>query len=214
MNMAIVTAVNRRKNRVQIDLDGRFYMNLRAKDYEKFPVAEGDALDEQEFEDRLSAAQYEEAYEEALTLLDYSQRTAGELRKKLIDKGYAPPAADAVVARLTEVRIIDDAAYAKRMVESIARKPVGVYAAKRKLRAKGFAEEDADDALEQLDDEQQAAMALELARKLLPRYQAKNSDGRAVRAKLSQALARRGFSWENVKSAVEAATDADLEDDW
>ncbi len=212
--MAMVTAVNRRKNRVQIDLDGRFYMNLRAKDYEKFPVSEGDALDEQAFEDRLSAAQYEEAYEDALTLLDYSQRTAEELRRKLTDKGYAAPAAEAVVARLAEIRLIDDAAYARRVVESIARKPVGVYAARRKLRARGFEESDADDALEKLDDEQQAAMALALARKLLPRYQAKNGDARAVKAKLSQALARRGFSWENVKSAVDAAMDVDFDDDW
>lgn len=211
--MGMVTSVIRRKNRVQIDLDGRFYMNLRMKDYEKFPVQEGDALDEQAFEDRLSASQYEEAYEDALTMLDYSQRTAAELRKKLQSKGYAPPAADAVVQRLTEIRLIDDAAYAQRIVESIARKPVGVYAAKRKLRARGFDEDDADDALEQLDDEQQAAMALALARKLLPRYEGKG-DARAVRSKLSQALARRGFSWENVKSAIDAVMDEEEDVDW
>ena len=119
--MGMVTSVIRRKSRVQIDLDGRFYINLRMKDFEKFPVQEGDVLDEQAFEDRLSAAQYEEAYEDALTLLDYSQRTAAELRRKLLDKGYAPPAADAVVQRLTEIRLIDDATYAQRIVESIAR---------------------------------------------------------------------------------------------
>lgn len=206
----MVTAVIRRKSRVQIDLDGRFYMKMRLKDYEKFPLNEGDALDEQEFEDRLSAAQYSEAYEEALTILDYSQRTSEELRKKLIDKGYAGPAAEAVVQRLEEVRLIDDAAYARHIVSSIARKPVGVYAARRKLRAKGFDEEAADDALEQLDDEQQASMALALARKLLPRYAGKG-EPRAVKAKLAQALARRGFSWENVKSAVDSVMDEDEE---
>ena len=206
--MGMVTSVIRRKSRVQIDLDGRFYINLRMKDFEKFPVQEGDVLDEQAFEDRLSAAQYEEAYEDALTLLDYSQRTAAELRRKLLDKGYAPPAAEAVVQRLTEIRLIDDATNAQRIVESIARKPVGVYAAKRKLRAKGFDEDDADDALEQLDDEQQSAMALALARKLLPRYEGKG-DARAVRNKLSQALARRGFSWEIVKGAIDAVMDED-----
>lgn len=211
--MGMVTSVIRRKSRVQIDLDGRFYINLRMKDFEKFPVQEGDVLDEQAFEDRLSAAQYEEAYEDALTLLDYSQRTAAELRRKLLDKGYAPPAADAVVQRLTEIRLIDDATYAQRIVESIARKPVGVYAAKRKLRAKGFDEDDADDALEQLDDEQQSAMALALARKLLPRYEGKG-DARAVRNKLSQALARRGFSWEIVKGAIDAVMDEDEGMDW
>lgn len=211
--MGMVTAVIRKKNRVQIDVDGRFYMNLRAGDYDKCPVAEGEAIDEQEYEDRLSAVQYPEAYEAALTLLDFCQRSSGELRKKLAAKGFASPAVNAVVDRLIEIHLVDDNAYAQRIVEGMAKKPVGVYAAKRKLRAKGFSEDDADDALTQLDDEQQSEVAAQLARKLAPKYLAKG-DIRDAKAKLSQALARRGFGWDIVREAVDAALeDADI-DDW
>ena len=211
--MGMVTSVVRKKSRVQIDIDGRFYMNLRAGDFDKCPVAEGDALDEQAYEDRLSAVQYPDAYEAALTQLDYCQRSSGELRKKLATKGFAPPCIDAVIQKLTEVRLIDDGAFAQRMVESMAKKPVGVYAARRKLRAKGFSEDDADDALTQLDDDQQTEMAAQLAKKLAPKYLAKG-DAREAKAKLSQALARRGFGWEHVREAVEAALENAALDDW
>ena len=211
--MGMITAVERKKTRVRIDVDGRFYMDLRIKDFERCPVNEGDAIDEEEYEDRLSAVQYPDAYEAALTLLDYCQRSSGELRKKLAAKGYAEPAVNAVVERLTEVRLLDDNAYAKRIAESMAKKPVGIYSAKRKLRAKGFSEDDADDALTQLDDDQQAEMAAQLAKKLAPKYLAKG-DAREAKAKLSQALARRGFGWEIVREAVDSALeDVDM-DDW
>ena len=211
--MGMITAVIRKKTRVQIDVDGRFYMNLRAGDYDKCPVQEGDAIDEQEYEDRLSAIQYPEAYEAALTQLDYCQRSSGELRKKLTAKGFAAPAVNAVVDRLIEIKLIDDNAYAQRIVESMAKKPVGVYAAKRKLRAKGFSEDDADDALAQLDDEQQSEAAARLAKKLAPKYLAKG-DAREAKAKLSQALARRGFGWDVARDAVDAALDDVDTDDW
>lgn len=212
--MGMITAVIRRKNRVQIDMDGRFYMNLRASDFEKCPVEEGDALDEQEYEDRLSAVQYPEAYEAALTQLDFCQRSSGELRKKLSAKGFAAPAVNAVVERLIEIKLVDDNAYAKHIVESIAKKPVGVYAAKRKLRAKGFSADDADDALTRLDDDQQSEVAAKLAVKLAPKYLAKAENTREAKAKLSQALARRGFGWEIVREAVDAAMDDAGDEIW
>ena len=211
--MGMITAVVRKKNRVQIDVDGRFYMNLRASDYDKCPVLEGEAIDETEYEDRLSAVQYPEAYEAALTQLDYCQRSSGELRKKLAAKGFAAPAVNAVIDRLIEVRLLDDNAYAQRIVESMAKKPVGVYAAKRKLRAKGFSEDDADDALTQLNDEQQSDVAVQLAKKLAPKYLSKG-DTREAKAKLSQALARRGFGWDIVREAVSAALEDADADDW
>ena len=209
--MGMITAVVRRKNRVQIDVDGRFYMNLRISDYEKCPVQEGEAIDEAEYEDRLSAVQYPEAYEAALTQLDFCQRSSGELRKKLSAKGFAAPAVNAVVDRLIEIKLVDDSAYARHIVESMAKKPVGVYAAKRKLRAKGFSEDDADDALTQLDDEQQSEVAAALAKKLAPKYLAKG-DRRDAKAKLSQALARRGFGWDVVREAVDSAVE-DVDDE-
>ena len=60
-----------------------------------------------------------------------------------------------------------------------------------------------------MDDEQQAEAAQKAARSLLRKYE--GLPAREGRAKLSQALARRGFSWDAVREAVDAVWDAD---DW
>ena len=67
----------------------------------------------------------------------------------------------------------------------------------------------AERALDMLDDAQQAEAAQAAARGLLRRYAGLPS--REGRAKLSQALARRGFSWDAVRAAVDAVWEAD---DW
>ena len=79
---------------------------------------------------------------------------------------------------------------------------MGVYALRRKLKAKGISDEDADAALEAFDDDQQQAAARRAAEKLLKRYE--GLPRREARAKLSQALARRGFGWDSVRAAVDA----------
>jgi regulatory protein len=90
------------------------------------------------------------------------------------------------------------------MAELSASKPVGLYAFKRKLRAKGICDDDAEEALSAFDDDQQRAAALLAAQKLYRKYEALPE--REARAKLSQALARRGFSWDAIESAVEQVT--------
>ncbi len=116
---------------------------------------------------------------------------------------------EATLDRLADSGLVDDRRYAERAVEVSAARPVGVYAVRRKLRAKGVAEEDAEAALGALDDEQQSQAAQAAA--LAPCFCADNAQfpAREGRAKLSQALARRGFSWEAVRAAVDNVWEAD-----
>ena len=94
-------------------------------------------------------------------------------------------------------------------MEVNAGRAVGVYAVRRKLRAKGVSDEDAEAALGALDDAQQAEAARRAAQGLVRRYA--DLPAREGRAKLSQALARRGFAWDAVREAVDAVL---AEDDW
>lgn len=70
-------------------------------------------------------------------------------------------------------------------------------------------------ALEQIDGEQQQSAALSLAQKLSGRYA--GQPARSARAKLSQAMARRGFSWDDISwalSQLEEQGQLNSEDDW
>ena len=199
--MAIVTEIREIRGLVEVVVEGAVLARVRKAHFEKLPLSAGDDIDAAAYLDRLAAIQFSDGYEAALTSLDRSARTAKTLSDSLRRRGYVPPAIDAVIARLTENGLIDDARYAQRMAELSTSKPVGVYAFRRKLRAKGISDEDAAEALSAFDDDQQRDAALEAARRLVRKYEALPE--REARAKLSQALARRGFGWDAIESAVD-----------
>lgn len=205
--MAIVTEIREFKGIITLSLDGMQWMKLRKKHFNKLPLELEQELDPEEYTDRMAAIQSADCYEAELTMLDQAAQTSGDLYRKLIRKGYVAPAAEATVARLTENRIIDDRRYAERIAQTQMGRNVGAYAVRRKLRAKLLSEEDVEAAMEGFDEEQQAAACRAAAAKLWRKYE--SLPPREGRAKLSQALARRGFGWDAIRSAVDALADDD-----
>ncbi len=200
--MSTVTELKPVQGCMRVAFDDAPSLRIRKCHYAKLPLEEGDEIDPEEYVNRVASLQFADAYESALTSLDASARTASEIDRSLRMKGFVAPVAEAVVERLKENGLIDDQRLAARLAETQLTKPVGLYAMKRKLRAKGVSDEDAAEALESFDDDQQRAAAIQAARKLLRRYE--ELPARECRGKLSQALARRGFSWDAVSAAVEA----------
>ena len=199
--MAIVTGIRENRGMVEVDLDGTAFARVRRQHFAKCPLEERQAVDPEAWLGRVAAVQYPDAWEAALTSLDAAARTAKDIAASLRRRGYVPPVIDAVVARLTETGLVDDARYAERMAEVQSKKPVGLYAFKQKLRAKGISDDDAEAALAAFDDEQQQAACLAAGQKLLRRYA--DLPEREARAKLSQALGRRGFGWDVIEGVVD-----------
>lgn len=205
--MSTVTEVRVFRGVARLSFDDAAPMKVRLKHFKALPLAAGDEVDAEEYAARVAEAQRADVYEAALSSLDLCARTREELRRSLLARGFVPAAVESTLDRLADSGLVDDRRYAERAVEVSAARPVGVYAVRRKLRAKGVAEEDAEAALGALDDEQQAQAAQAAARSLLRRYA--QLPAREGRAKLSQALARRGFSWEAVRAAVDKVWEAD-----
>ena len=205
--MSTVTEVRVFRGVARLSFDDAAPLKVRLKHFKALPLAAGDEVDAEEYAARVAEAQRADVYEAALSSLDLCARTRQELRRSLLARGFVSGAVEATLDRLADSGLVDDRRYAERAVEVSAARPVGVYAVRRKLRAKGVAEEDAEAALGALDDEQQSQAAQAAARSLLRRYaQLPAHEGRA---KLSQALARRGFSWEAVRAAVDKVWEAD-----
>ena len=205
--MSTVTEVRVFRGVARLSFDDAAPLKVRLKHFKALPLAAGDEVDAEEYAARVAEAQRADAYEAALSSLDLCARTRQELRRSLLARGFVSGAVEATLDRLADSGLVDDRRYAERAVEVSAARPVGVYAVRRKLRAKGIAEADAEAALGALDDEQQAQAAQAAARSLLRRYA--QLPAREGRAKLSQALARRGFSWEAVRAAVDKVWEAD-----
>lgn len=203
----MVTGLREMRGLMEISLDGVLWMRVRRKHFSAMPLEAEQSIDPEAYLNRLSALQAADCYEAALTILDQAAQTSADLTAKLIRKGYARPAAEAAVARLVENRLVDDARYAQRIAQNQLNKPVGAWAVRRKLMAKRLDEDTIDSVMEDFDSDQQEQACSQAAEKLWRKYS--SLPAREAKAKLSQALARRGFSWDSIRSAVE-----NLVSDW
>lgn len=205
--MAVVSEIRENRGMIDISLDGVRWISLRKKHFAKRPLEVDESIDPDEYIDSIAAIQAADCYEAALCMLDIAAQTQGDITRKLIHKGFVLPAAEATAARLCENGLIDDRRFAERIAQSQLKKPVGAYAVKRKLRSKQLSDVDVEAAMEAFDAEQQAAACRAAAQKLWRKYCA--LPAREGRAKLSQALARRGFSWDSIQNAVDFITSGD-----
>lgn len=199
--MAEITSIEITRSTCEITLDYRQKIACRKTDPAKLGLNTGDEIETEALRGRLCQIQLNEGYEAALCILDRSAKTRAEICKKLALKGYLPEVAEAVCERLESARLIDDSYIAQKVVTAAVSGGRGRFAVKQKLRARGIADEDAESAMEALTDEEQAESCLKEALRLSKKYAA--LEKREYKIKLSQALARRGFSWDSIEYAVE-----------
>jgi regulatory protein len=169
----------------------------------------------------------EKAREAALRLLDRSRKTRRELEKKLTEREHGMGAITAALDRLARVGLVDDVEYAKAFVRSkLARRAVAMRVVCQELRRRGVADADAERALAELDAESgvderergdpnaalrrlgkagERARAVRALAPLWRRYRA--LDPPARRSRCAAALARRGFDYDSVREALDAARD-------
>lgn len=135
-------------------------------------------------------------------------KLADYLRRKLAERGWAgEKAPDAeiarLVARMAELRYVDDAAFATARAGSLARRGYGPQRLRVALRAAGVGAEAAEDA-QALAAEQAWAAALAFARKRRIGPFAATSPDRAGREKAYAALLRAGHSGTVARKIVQA----------
>lgn len=119
-----------------------------------------------------------------------------ELADKLNRKGIAPDTAEEAVEWLTSLGAVDDAAYAGVIARHYAASGYGPGRVRQELQKRGVPRELWDDALAQLPDSTDAIDRF-LRRKLGGR-----TPDRPALKKLSDALLRRGFSWSDIRPAL------------
>jgi len=121
-------------------------------------------------------------------------KTAAEVRAKLSDHAYDTAVIEAAIARATELGAIDDAAFARAWVAD--RGIVRGYSSARlrqELQRRRVPQPLIDEALEQLDERDELAVATDLARMRAQRMPA-TLPPEAVARRLLGFLARRGYS--------------------
>jgi regulatory protein len=127
-------------------------------------------------------------------------RTVAQVEQFLLSKGASASQAEQTIGRLSDLRYLDDRAYAGRWVESrLARQPIGRERLLAELQGKGIGEAVAEgavqEALREIDEET-------LARRALKLWQRK---GRRMTALQSLRLLRQwGFEEETIERTIRA----------
>ncbi len=114
----------------------------------------------------------ERAWEYLLTILARQAYTADELRRKLLRRGIEADQAEALLQRLQELRLIDDALYAQQYVSSRKNRQ-GRRGLRQALHRKGVAERLVNRELGTLDEAQQIEAATALLQRFAWRYRPK-----------------------------------------
>lgn len=133
----------------------------------------------------------------ALTLLGRREYASGELAAALARKGYTATIAAAVVARLGEEHLVDDARYAASLVRMLSGRGQGPARIRQELREAGLAEERIAAALESGPD--WPTLAGEVRQR---KFGAAVPVGWPERARQMRFLQYRGFSKDHIVSAL------------
>ena len=136
-----------------------------------------------------------QAKELCLRLLSIRGYTSAELGAKLAARGFESDVAHRAIVRLTEVGLIDDHAYAQMFARTRHRDRRGKRVIAMELKRKGIPEEEVVEAVSQVSDDDERAVAVELVRKAMQRADEPTDAverSRQMRRALGM-LARRGF---------------------
>jgi len=188
-------------DRVSVFLDGVFAFGLSADLLLEYGLAVGLDLDDARTTEILAADEIRKATAAALQLLAYRARAEGEIAARLRQRGFSPPAIDAAMVRLRDWHYVDDADFAARWVENRQQhRPRSVRMLAHELRAKGVDATTIDETLEDAGVDE-VGDARELAEKQRAKYAGLDPDVQTRR--ISAFLARRGYSYDVIRQALE-----------
>ncbi len=165
----------------------------------------GMELDEAAFEELKKSSSKAIDRRKALEILSRRPYSRRELKDKLLRSGVDEQRAEECVAWIAERGFLDDGEYAGAVARHYAAKGYGAGRVKTELQRRGIERELADETLAELPDNTEKLDAF-IARRL-----SDPSDRDSVR-KVSAALFRRGYSWEEIRAALRRF-DSETEED-
>ncbi len=162
-------------------------------------------LDQDAFEELKRSSSKALEREKALELLSHRPYSKREMRDKLIAKGADEQSAEECVQWLERQGFLNDEEYASAVARHYAAKGYGAGRVRSELRRRGVERELWDDTISALPESNDRLDAF-IARRL------KDPNDRDAVRKISAALFRRGYSWEEIRSALRRF-DTNIEED-
>jgi regulatory protein len=200
-----VTAIEpqvRRPERRSVFLDGEFALGADVEVIARAGIQVGQGLTHAELEALVRAEERRSARDAALRFLGFRERSAREIERHLLRKGYEAEVVSEVIGDLSSRDYVNDARFAHAWVEShTASRPVGPDRLAAALRARGVEPETVREAVSEIDPTTELELALRAGERLVGGVN--RQDPRQARRRLAAALRRRGFSWDVIRPACD-----------
>ena len=194
-----ITAVEpRRKQMCALFIDGEYVMNLDAQTLIENRFDVGREIDDDELKEIIDKSNERRAKEKALWLISYRSHSKKELFDKL-KRGFDEESAQKAVDRMEELGLINDEEFAKLYARKLVNgKKMSVKAAEFELYRKGIDKITAEQVLGELEYDPQTQIIEFITKKY------KNIQDEKIKRRAVAALQRKGYSWEEIKQAIES----------
>lgn len=160
-----------------------------------FGLYSGMELEKSEFKRLKAAAAYTETMATGAAMVSRRSLSKGELIEKLEAKGFSEENAEAAARWLEEIGAVNDSQYASRIVSHYSRLGYGKARIKNELYGHKVPRELWSQALEEIPDCDNAIDSF-ISSKL------RGSTDKKDLKRVTDALFRRGFSWEEIRSGL------------
>lgn len=197
MTINKLTPSKRVEGRWLVFLEDGAVLRIGENEVIDFALYAGKTLTAEETERLLDSARRNGLKEKALELLSRKPMSRSELERRLAQWEAGEEETAAICDRMEELGYLNDADYARRVVRHYTAKGFGVRKLRDELCRRGVPRDLWEDALTLAQDPSDAIDTF-VARKL-----AGKTPDRKEWKKVADALARRGYSWSEISSALE-----------
>lgn len=156
----------------------------------------GRELNDDEVEELQTASKRAITRDRAIEMLSRRAYSHAEIQKKLIDKGEDEDTARYCADWLVERGLIDDESYAEAVARHYAAKGYGAGRVRAELNRRGISRELWDSAVDAMPED-----TTKIDKFIASRL--KDTNDRDEIRRVSQALMRRGYSWDDIRDALE-----------
>ena len=199
--MEVITAIKKERGKMRVTISESDEILVPLILFRERPLQEGEPIDIEEYDNWLMVRQYRHALDRAVAFLASRARSRKEIEDKLLRCGYRPCTVEMVIYKLETNNLLDDADFAQQWVESRSARKLGRNRIAQELRRKGVSADEAEAALESIDEDDQLAGAISLVEKAMARAKP-GEDPRKTAQRITAMLARRGYGWDIAREAI------------
>ena len=204
----IITDIKKQINnkyKVSIFIDGNYYNSLFDETLASSGLKIGDSITDEEFSSLQIESQKKLAFNKSLDYLGHRIRAVSEIAEYLSKKEYCEEAIEYTIEKLKEYKLLDDLAFAKTLVrDRMNAKQKGKNYIIANLRKYKISNEIIEKITDEYDYDKEYENAVNMALKLLKKH-SKTDDEYKRKQKIYSAMARAGFDWDTINSAINNA---------